>query len=179
MSEPYEIRPLKANGPVATQLVLLSKGLAIAGGMLFVVLIVMSLISIVGRKLGFGSVNGDIELMQAGSAVAAAAFLPYCTMLGEHVKVDFFTENMRPSLKRNIDALADLLLAVMAGVIAWRTGLSVLSIKESNEVTTLVSLPVWIPVAAMVPSFVLMTACGLYRFFFALVSRTHQGKVAA
>ena len=179
MSEPYEIRPLKANGPVATQLVLLSKGLAIAGGTLFVVLIVMSLISIVGRKLGFGSVNGDIELMQAGSAVAAAAFLPYCTMLGEHVKVDFFTENMRPSLKRNIDALADLLLAVMAGVIAWRTGLSVLSIKESNEVTTLVSLPVWIPVAAMVPSFVLMTACGLYRFFSALVSRTHQGKVAA
>lgn len=176
MNEPHEIRPLLIKGPVGEQLLLLSKGLAIAGGALFVALIVMSLISIVGRKLGFGAVNGDIELMQAGSAVAGAAFLPYCTLLGEHVKVDFFTENMRPSRKRKIDAFADFMLALMAGFIAWRTGLSVLSIKESNEVTTLVSLPVWIPVAAMVPSFALMTACAAYRM---VRGSSQQKEVAA
>ncbi|MBS7349449.1 MAG: hypothetical protein KIG95_04710 [Comamonas sp.] len=53
-----------------------AQALALGGGILFVGLIAMSLVSIVGRKLGFGSVNGDIELMQAGTAVAAVAHQP-------------------------------------------------------------------------------------------------------
>src|SRR5574343_1924005 len=105
-------------------LIMAGKAMAISGGMLFIVLIAMSLVSIIGRKLGFGSVNGDIELMQDGTAVAATAFLPYCTLLGEHIKVDFFTEKMRDSLKRPIDGVAELLLAVIAALLAWRTILS-------------------------------------------------------
>lgn len=152
-------------------LILAAKAMALAGGALFIGLIGMSLVSIVGRKLGFGSVNGDIELMQAGTAVAAAAFLPYCTLLGEHLKVDFFTEGMRTGLKRRIDGVADLLVAVVAGLLAWRTGLAALSIHEAGEVTALVSLPVWIPVAALVPSLAMMGVCAGYRFVTAFSCR--------
>ncbi|MEN9985322.1 MAG: hypothetical protein RI925_824 [Pseudomonadota bacterium] len=144
-------------------LILASKAMAVSGGLLFVGLIAMSLVSIIGRKLGFGSVNGDIELMQAGTAVAASAFLPYCTLLGEHIKVDFFTENMRASRKRPIDGVAELLLAGVAGVLAWRTLLAAEAIHEAGEVTTLVSLPVWMPTLALVPGLALMALCALYR----------------
>lgn len=144
-------------------LIMAGKAMAVSGGVLFVALIVMSLVSIIGRKLGFGSVNGDIELMQAGTAVAATAFLPYCTLLGEHIRVDFFTENMRDSLKRPIDGVTELLLAVVASVLAWRTVLAAISAHEAQEVTTLVSLPIWIPTALLVPGLVLMAVCALYR----------------
>ncbi|RIX40494.1 MAG: TRAP transporter small permease [Rhodocyclales bacterium GT-UBC] len=146
-------------------LILAGKAMAISGGMLFIVLIAMSLVSIVGRKLGFGSVNGDIELMQAGTAVAATAFLPYCTLLGEHIKVDFFTESMRDSLKRPIDGVAELLLGGVSVLLAWRTILSAVATYESQEVTTLVSLPLWIPTALLVPGIVLMSVCAFYRAF--------------
>lgn len=146
-------------------LILAGKAMAISGGMLFIALIAMSLVSIIGRKLGFGSVNGDIELMQAGTAVAATAFLPYCTLLGEHIKVDFFTENMRDSLKRPIDGIAEVLFAIVSCILVWRTILSAIATYESEEVTTLVSLPLWIPTALLVPGLFLMTVCAIYRAY--------------
>src|SRR5574343_43396 len=146
-------------------LIVASKAMAVSGGVLFLALIGMSLVSIIGRKLGFGSVNGDIELMQAGTAVAATAFLPYCTLLGEHIKVDFFTESMRDSLKRPIDGVAELLLGGVSVLLAWRTILSAVATYESQAVTTLVSLPLWLPTALLVPGIVLMSVCGFYRAF--------------
>ena len=146
-------------------LIMAGKTMAISGGILFIALIAMSLVSIVGRKLGFGSVNGDIELMQAGTAVAATAFLPYCTLLGEHIKVDFFTENMRASLKRPIDGIAEILFAVVSALLVWRTILSAIATRESEEVTTLVSLPLWIPTALLVPGLFLMMICAFYRAY--------------
>ncbi len=156
---------LVEHDPVEHWLILAGKTMAISGGVLFVALIAMSLVSIVSRKLGFGSVNGDIELMQAGTAVAATAFLPYCTLLGEHIRVDFFTEGMRDSLKRPIDGVTELILAVVAGMLAWRTVLAAIASRESEEVTTLVSLPVWIPTALLVPGLVLMAVCAVYRAY--------------
>lgn len=162
MGLPHE---LEEHDPVERYLIMAGKAMAVSGGMLFVALIAMSLVSIISRKLGFGSVNGDIELMQAGTAVAATAFLPYCTLLGEHIKVDFFTENMRDSLKMRIDGVAELLLAAVAALLAWRTVLAAIASHEAQEVTPLVSLPVWIPTALLVPGLALMVVCALYRAY--------------
>ena len=149
--------------PVEHFLVIYGRIMAISGGLIFVGLIAMSLVSIVGRKLGFGSITGDIELMQAGTAIAATAFLPYCTLLGEHIKVEFFTESMNPRLKRTIDGIAELMFAGMASILAWRTALSAIDAYEANEVTTLVSLPLWIPTALLVPGVTLMIFAAFYR----------------
>ena len=65
-------------GSFAAVLEKLSIGFALAGGLVFVGLIGMSLVSIVGRKLANAPIQGDIELMQMGAAVGAAAFLPIC-----------------------------------------------------------------------------------------------------
>ena len=162
MGMPHE---LVEHDKVEHYLIMAGKAMAVSGGMLFVALIAMSLVSIVGRKLGFGSVNGDIELMQAGTAVAATAFLPYCTLLGEHIKVDFFTESLRDSLKLPIDGLAELLLGVVACLLAWRTTLSAIATYESEEVTTLFSLPLWIPTALLIPGITLMAVCAFYRAY--------------
>jgi TRAP-type C4-dicarboxylate transport system permease small subunit len=162
MGIPHE---LVEHDKVEHYLIMAGKTMAISGGMLFIALIAMSLVSIIGRKLGFGSVTGDIELMQAGTAVAATAFLPYCTLLGEHIKVDFFTENMRDSLKRPIDGVAEVLFAIVSGVLVWRTILSAIATHESEEVTTLVSLPLWIPTALLVPGLFLMMICAAYRAY--------------
>jgi TRAP-type C4-dicarboxylate transport system permease small subunit len=162
MGIPHE---LVEHDKVEHYLIMAGKTMAISGGMLFIALIAMSLVSIIGRKLGFGSVTGDIELMQAGTAVAATAFLPYCTLLGEHIKVDFFTENMRDSLKRPIDGVAEVLFAIVSGILVWRTILSAIATHESEEVTTLVSLPLWIPTALLVPGLFLMMICAAYRAY--------------
>ena len=164
MNQPMGLpREASRRGGAERGLYAICRGLAYVGGALFLALIAMSLVSIIGRKLGFGSVTGDIELMQAGTAVAAATFLPYCTLMGEHLKVDFFTEHFSAARKRRMDGVADLILGQVSALLAWRTGLSAQSLCESGDVTTLVSLPVWIPVGLLVPSLALMSLCALYR----------------
>ena len=77
-------------GPSGRVLLTISKLLAIIGGLLFVGLVVMSIVSIVGRKLLSAPVPGDVELLQMVAAAASAAFFAYCHLNHGDVKVDFF-----------------------------------------------------------------------------------------
>jgi len=61
-----------AFGPVGTALLKTSKLVAIAGGLVFVALVGMELVSIVGRKLFGFVVPGDVEVLQMGAAFASA-----------------------------------------------------------------------------------------------------------
>ena len=144
-------------------LVRAAKGFAIAGGLGFVGMVSMSLVSVVGRKLWSVPVNGDVEIVQVATAVSAAALIPYCTLAGEHLKVDFFTEHVRSSIKTKMDSFAYVLMTLVFLLIAWRTGLHAVDMRESGEVTTLREIPVWIPVAGIVPSLIMVALCAAYR----------------
>lgn len=151
-----------AFGPWGQRLHGLTRVFAIAGGLGFVALVTMSIISIVGRKLAAAPVPGDIEIMQMGTAVASAAMLAYCEMEHHHLRVDFFTTRLSPSARHRLDALSHLLLAIVAAVVAWRTGAGAASLKEAGEASMLLLWPVWTVVAAMVPSFALLALAGIY-----------------
>ncbi len=153
---------LPASGVWGLRLYLLSRAFAVAGGVGFLLLVLMSLVSIVGRKLAAAPVPGDIEIMQMGGAVAAAAMLPFCEMERQHLRVDFFTARLAPPTRDRLDALSHLLLAAVAAVIAWRTAAGALSLREAGESSMMLLWPVWTVVAALVPSFVLLSAAGLY-----------------
>jgi len=133
------------------------------GGLTFCTLIAMSIVSIVGRKLFAAPVQGDVELMQMGAAVGAAAFLPLCALHDHNIKVDALTGWMSVRSRAVLDTVAHLMLSLAAGLITWRTGLSVVDGYSSGEVSTLLTIPMWQPVALLVPSFALLTLCGLYR----------------
>ncbi len=151
-----------AFGPWGRRLHGLTRAFAIAGGLGFIALVAMSIVSIVGRKLAAAPVPGDIEIMQMGTAVASAAMLAYCEMEHQHLRVDFFTARLSQPARHRLDALSHLLLALVAAVIAWRTGVGAASLKEAGEASMLLLWPVWTVVAAMVPSFALLAAAGLY-----------------
>ena len=149
-------------GPWGQKLYDLTRLFAIAGGLGFVVLVIMSLISIVGRKIAAMPVPGDIEVMQMGTAVASAAMLAYCEMERHHLRVDFFTANISAALRERLDSLSHLLLALVALLVAWRTGASAASLKEAGETSMILAWPVWLVVAGLVPSFALLAVAGVY-----------------
>lgn len=154
---------LAAKSVVARWLDHAATGLAMLGGLTFCLLIAMSIVSIVGRKLFSTPVQGDLELMQMGAAVGAAAFLPICELHDNHIKVDALTSWMSTPARAVLDTVAHTLLTVAAAAITWRTTLAVKDAMTYGEVSTLLSVPVWQPVALLVPSFALLTLCGLYR----------------
>ena len=166
MQEPLGAAMAKGGGrlgPVGRALMAVARVFALVGGVAFVALVAMQIVTIVGRKLFAWTVPGDLELLQMGAAFASASFFAWCHMVGGEVKVDFFTDHLAPRRVARMDAFGALLVALFGAVIAWRTGAGALSVKEAGETSAIVGLPVWIPMAMMVPSFVLLAACALYR----------------
>jgi TRAP-type mannitol/chloroaromatic compound transport system permease small subunit len=163
-------------GPWGRRLLVLSKAFALAGGTLLVALVVMSVASIVGRKLFSMPVPGDIEIMQMGTAVAAAALLPYCEMLGKHLRVDFFTAHLRAGPKAVLDGIANLLLGFVGALVAWRTAAYTISIWQAGETSMVLGWPVWPATALIVPSLIMFALAGWYNAMQKFASASGSGR---
>jgi len=149
-------------GPFGKLLLEVSKWMAFAGGAVFVALVVMSVVSIVGRKLASAPVPGDVELLQLCAAFASAAFFAYTHLIHGDVKVDFFTAHLSPAKRAFLDSTGSLLVGLFGALITWRSGAGALMVKEAGEATAILDLPVWIGQILMVPGFALLALAGFY-----------------
>jgi TRAP-type C4-dicarboxylate transport system permease small subunit len=161
MSEPARWKRAPTD-PVGVPLFAVCRAFALAGGLVLIAMMLMSLVSIVGRAAFAKPLPGDYELVQLGCAIAVAAFLPFCQMRGGHVLVDFFTANSRPAIRAALDTLGALLVGVAAAVFTWRLAVGAMSFRVANDQTTILEIPTWWAVALMVPSFALFSAAGFY-----------------
>jgi TRAP-type mannitol/chloroaromatic compound transport system permease small subunit len=150
------------HSPLGFFLLAASRNLAYTGGAIMIVLIAMSLVSIVGRKLFSMPIPGDLEIMQMGAAVAAAMFFPYCQMNDSHVRVDFFTTRLPPRARAALDGIAALLLGCVMLLLSWRTTVAALASKQSGDSSVMLGLPQWLAEALIVPSLILFALTGLY-----------------
>lgn len=102
----------------------IAKAMAFAGGVLLTLIALMVCASIFGRQMDgiwlFGPIRGDYELVEAGTAIAVFAFLPWCQLKRGHVAVDIVVQAFPPRLKALSGLIGDILLAIVAYVIAWR-----------------------------------------------------------
>lgn len=158
-------------GPIGRMLLGVSKLWAIIGGLAFVGLVGMSLISIVGRKLYSMPVPGDMEVLQMVAASASACFFGYCHLRGGDVKVDFFTHNLGPRITLLLDALGSFGVGLMGALLAWRTLVGALSLREAGETSSILEWPVWVAEILMVPGFILLALAGFYMVFASIKAR--------
>lgn len=134
---------------------------AMLGGVLLMLIALMTVASVIGRA-GFGKpVPGDIEITQYAIAVAISAFLPYCLFSGGNLIVDFFTAKAKQRTRRMLDAIGALTLAFAMGLFAWRTTVGMFSVKEAGETSMVISMPLWWTYAGMAPCFALATLAAL------------------
>lgn len=154
--------PGAAFGPVGRALLLTTKTIAVVGGLMFVGLVAMSIVSIVGRKLFSAPVPGDVEMLQMCAAVAGSTFFAYCHLNHGDVKVDFFTAHWRPLAVARLDATGSLLVGLFGLLLTWRTAAGAISLHEYGGTSAILSWPLWVPQALMVPGFALLGLAGLY-----------------
>lgn len=135
--------------PVALSLA--ARACALLGGVCMGAVALMVASSIVGRALWARPVPGDVELTQFGIGLAISLCLPWCQLRGGHITVDFFTQRTPAAVNRRLDAVGGLLMAGLAGLLAWRTSIGALASADSYETTMILSLPMWWAYAALAP----------------------------
>jgi TRAP-type C4-dicarboxylate transport system permease small subunit len=135
---------------------------AVAGGIVLAAMTGMSTLSIAGRAVFGKPIQGDFELIQLGCAACVAAFLPYCQLRRANIIVDFFTTRASKRTQTWLDIFGALLLVAVMALLAWRTAVGTISVKEAGETSMIMGFPLWISYAFMVPGFALCALVGLH-----------------
>lgn len=157
-----DIRPDNRFGRI---LLALANILALFGGIVLLVIVSVSFLSILGRFLFSTPLLGDFELVEMGCAMAISAFLPLCQMHNGNVIVDFITARASRRVKAALDGVSALAFGVVAGFFAWRMVYGAQDMYKYGEETMLLQAPIWIPFLPVILSFFLLSVCCFYTFY--------------
>lgn len=134
---------------------------AIAGCLAAFATALLTGVSVVLRYGFDAPIGGDVELTQMGIALAIALCLPWCQLRGANIIVDFFTQNLQARRVRALDAFGALMLAVMTAVLALRTAAGAVAVREAQEQTMILGLPMWWAYAVLAPGLALTALIAL------------------
>lgn len=152
----------------------LAKICAILAGILLTFITLMTCVSIVGRELVGKTIVGDFELSGAAAGAAIALFMPWCQCKRGNIMVDFFSAKASARMQNVMERLGALLLAVVMGLMAWRTTLGGLNTWTNQSGTMMLNFPEWIIYAMMVPPLALTAVVGLHQAFFGFAQDTTE-----
>lgn len=144
----------------------LAKLCAILAGILLTGITLMTCASLIGRNTTGDSIVGAFELTGVAAGAAIALFMPLCQLRRGNIIVDFFTANVSDAVNDKLDRFGTLLLALIFGLLAWRTTLGGLNVYSANSETQIMGFPEWVVYAAMVPPFVLAGLISLHQTAF-------------
>jgi TRAP-type C4-dicarboxylate transport system permease small subunit len=134
---------------------------ALAGAAVALAVGLLVVVSVGLRATTTRPIPGDVELTQFGIALAISLALPWCQLHGANIIVDFFTQRLQARALRVLDGIGALLIAVMCALLAWRTSVGALSVREAGETSMILSLPMWWVYASLAPGLALAALVAL------------------
>jgi TRAP-type C4-dicarboxylate transport system permease small subunit len=155
----------------------MSERVALAGGLLMVVVAAMVTISVTLRSplIGGRGVPGDFELVQMGTAVAAFTFLAVCQARRGNIFVDTFTGWLPIRFQHALDAFWDVIYGLAMAVIAWRLVVGAIGEFSTGTTTMVLGLPTGYAIAACGVLAVLVSVVA----FVGAAARFNNGELSA
>lgn len=148
--------------PVGRVLHVVTRALALVGGLVLCAMALLTTISVTGRSFLNMPVLGDFELIAVGTGVAVFAFLPYCHLMRENVLVDFFLSATPFRVRTFFDIVANLFYTVIIVIMTWRMTLGGIDLYELDQMTMILELPLWWTFPAAILCLVLLTMVCVY-----------------
>jgi TRAP-type C4-dicarboxylate transport system permease small subunit len=159
----------------------LAQVMALLGGAVLCLLVLMVCVSVSGRELsdlaysgvlrgfgdwmidrGIGPILGDFELVEAGVAFAIFSFLPLTQLNGAHAKVDVFSKGMGAKADRALGTFWTVIMAVIIVLITWRLFVGMQDKMRYGETTYLIQFPIWWAYAASLVAAITASIVSVY-----------------
>ena len=141
----------------------LAKFCAVLAGVLLTVITLMTCISLVGRNTVGVTLAGDFELTGVVAGAAIALFLPWCQFQRGNIIVDFFTSGASATTNQSLDRFGALLLALVMGLMAWRTTLGGINAYNTHSGTMMLGFPEWVVYLCIAPPLGLTALIALWQ----------------
>lgn len=127
---------------------LIAQGLALFGGVILLMVIALTCVSIAGRAMvpfdiGLGPIRGIYDITEIGMAAAVFAFLPWCQFQQAHAQVDLLEPVFPDSLNRLLNLVFNIAMFGVAAFGTWRLYLGMQDKLSFGETTLIAQIPVW------------------------------------
>jgi TRAP-type C4-dicarboxylate transport system permease small subunit len=149
--------------PGGAMLTRLTSRLAQLGGLLLIVTIVITIVSVIGRYAFNAPVPGDYELVEIVCAIAVFLFFPMTHASDGNLRAEFFTTALPTKAKLLLDAIHDIVFMLIAALLAWRMSHALLDKLASGEGSLFLRIPLWWPLSVAVGSMALLALICLLR----------------
>lgn len=158
--------------------------MALLGGFVLSLLIILTCISVSGRALntllhnwigdmaprfadwalalGVGPINGDFEIVEAGVAFAIFSFLPLCQLRSGHAVVDIFTSMLSQRVNRVLRMVTEIVFAAVLLLFAVQLYGGMMAKLGFGENTFILQFPVWWGYAASLFAAIVGAVVGVY-----------------
>ena len=154
--------PGSAGRRIGARLEQLARLVAIAGGALLAGVVLMTVISVLGRYLFNAPIPGDYELTELACGIAVFAFFPYCHARNGNIVVEFFTGGLPARHRTALDTLHNVVFTLVVGLITWRLFVGGMHKLEDGETTLFLGIPIhWAYFSALPGAGLLSAVCVL------------------
>jgi TRAP-type C4-dicarboxylate transport system permease small subunit len=85
--------------------------------------------------------------------------------------VDFFTQTTSARTRQILDSAGAFLLAAMCVLLAWRTMMGAIAVKEVSETSMILGLPMWWAYASLAPGLLLSALVAVWQAALLLVGQ--------
>ncbi len=162
----------------------LARKMAILGGVVLVLLIFLTCLSIVGRLLNgvlhadfmqgiapdlsnwlinyIGPINGDFELVEAGVAFAIFAFIPLCQITSGHASVDVVANAFPAKVNSFLRMVTAILFAGVLALITVKLADGMMGKLSNGETSFLLEFPTWWAYCASLIGSTVAAVVGIY-----------------
>lgn len=143
----------------------LSEALTLIAGLLLLIAVILTVVSICGRSLSFLGLHalpGDYELVETFIGLSIFAFMPFCQLKRGHVGVDLFVMALGNRAMNVTQLLGDCVVTGLFLLLTYRHFYGILDKYNSQEISFILGFPIWWGFAA---AFVLMVAACLVCLF--------------
>jgi len=148
-----------------------SRWFALVGSFIALLVAAMSVYSIIGRAFLSKPLFGDVEITQLGIAASISLCLPWCQLHRGNILVDFFTQTTSMRTRQVLDSAGALLLAAMCVLLAWRTTMGAIAVREVSETSMILGLPMWWAYVSLAPGLLLSALVAVWQAALLLVGQ--------
>ena len=134
---------------------------ALVGGLIILVLVLITAASALSNLLFNLPFSGEYELAKHFVGIAIFTFLPYCQLTGANVTVDIFTEGVGPRMKAAMLFLSSLLAAAFAILLLRQMSLGFGDYLRYPEETAALHIRLWTAFPPILLSLALLFAASL------------------
>ena len=121
----------------------LLRGLALCGGVLLFAMAILVVVNVTLRGMADTSVTGVFDLVKIGAAMCVFLFLPLCQARRGNIFVDSFTGSLPSRIRRGLDALWDVVYALMVAFMGVAMLQGAREQFSSKVQTVQLSVPIW------------------------------------